>query len=84
MKIVLLPRFEREFKRLPTDIKKLAETKEKLFRVDPFDPRLKTHKLHGEMEEFWSFSLNYKYRVIFTFQNEATAIFYSIGSHDIY
>ncbi len=28
-----------------------------LFIVDPFDPKLKTHKLSGKLKGLWSFSL---------------------------
>ncbi|MCK6462717.1 MAG: type II toxin-antitoxin system mRNA interferase toxin, RelE/StbE family [Candidatus Pacebacteria bacterium] len=84
MKIIYLPRFSREYKKLPADVQDLAERKEKVFRKDPFDPKLKTHKLHGELIGFWSFSINYDYRIIFEFLNKNTVRFYSIGNHDIY
>ena len=84
MKILYLPRFEREYKKLPVDIQRLAEAKEKIFRKNPFNRQLKTHKLHGELLEFWAFSVNYSYRVIFDFHDERTVRFYSIGNHDVY
>ncbi len=36
-----------------------------IFTSDPFDPRLRTHKLSGKLNELWSFSLAYDLRVIF-------------------
>lgn len=84
MKILYLPKFAREYQKLPDRIKDLAEKKEKVFRDNPFDFRLKTHKLRGELKDFWSFSLNQKYRIIFDFQDTDTIRFYSVGSHDIY
>lgn len=47
MKIVYSSKFIREYKKLPSLVKDQAEQKEKLFREDPFDPRLRTHKLKG-------------------------------------
>ena len=52
MNILVLPKFIRQFKKLPPEIKKSAIAKEKIFRQNPFDPRLKTHKLQGELDGF--------------------------------
>ena len=84
MKIFYLPKFIKQYKKLPANIKKLAEEKEKIFRQDSFDYRIKTHKLHGALQGFWSFSINHKYRIIFDFLDKKTIRFYSVGSHDIY
>lgn len=84
MLIIYSPKFEREYKKLPNEIKNIAEQKEKIFRVNPFDLRLKSHKLTGKLKDFWSFSVNYKYRIIFEFANHNTAYFHSVGTHKIY
>ena len=84
MEILYWPKFAKYFKKLPIEIQKIAVEKEKVFRKDPFDPVLKTHKLHGEFREYWSFSVNYKIRIIFKFIDKNTAAFYSIGNHNIY
>lgn len=84
MEILYLPRFAREYKKIPMHIKDLAEKKEKIFRKNPFDSRLKTHKLKGELSEFYSFSINQKYRIIFDIPDNNTARFYRIGTHDVY
>jgi addiction module RelE/StbE family toxin len=84
MIILYSPKFAREYKKLPDGVKTVAEAKEKIFRKDPFDPRLKTHKLTGEFEGFLSFSVNFSYRIIFDFADKNTVRFYRIGTHDIY
>jgi len=84
MQILYLPKFARQYKKLPPHIKTLAKQREKIFRIDPFDNRLKTHKLHGTLETFWSFSIDYKHRIIFDFIDKSTIRFYSIGDHNIY
>lgn len=84
MKIIYLTKFAREYKKLPAEIKEMAEKKERIFRKNPFDTRLQTHKLHGELSDFWAFSINYQYRIIFDFADKNTVRFYSIGKHDIY
>lgn len=84
MEIQYSPKFIRQFKKLSKDIKEESIRCEKLFRENPFDPKLKTHKLHGTMNDYWSFSISYNYRIGFTFVDTNLAHFHAIGSHDIY
>jgi len=85
MEIIYSPKFAREYKKLPRDVKSLAEKQESIFRKDPFDPKLKTHKLKGKFSGFLSFSIGYKYRIIFEFsKNKKTVHFHTVGNHDIY
>lgn len=86
MKIVYTSKFEREYRKLSANVKELTEDKEKIFKKDPFDKRLKTHKLHGKFKEFWSFSVDYKFRIIFEISKENKEIFYfhSVSDHDVY
>jgi len=77
-------KFEKEYKRLSIDIKNLAEKKEKLFRENPHNPILKTHQLTGKLKTYWSFSINYQYRIIFEFISNSEVWFHSVGTHEIY
>jgi len=63
-------------------IDKYAEVLTKL-KTNPFDPSLKTHKLKGELKEFYSCSLTHDYRIIcvFLIQDE-TIVLVDIGSHN--
>jgi len=84
MKILYLPKFAKQYKKLPLQVKLQAEKKENIFRRNPFDKSLNTHKLKGELVGFWSFSIDYSYRIIFDFQDEKTVRFYYVGDHSIY
>ncbi len=84
MEIEYSSKFTRQFKRLPNEVKESALKCEKFFRINPFDPKLKTHKLHGTMKEYWAFSISFKYRIGFTFIDSNIVRFHAIGSHDIY
>lgn len=84
MKIIYSPKFAREYKKLPLKVKRLAEQKEPIFRKNPFDPKLKTHKLGGILKDFWSFCIDYKYRIIFEFAGNDTCYFHSVDDHSIY
>ena len=84
MLIIYSPKFSREYKRIPAAIKIIAEKQEAIFRKNPFDPKLKTHKLKGRLNEFLSFSIGFKYRIIFEFNEKGVVYFHSVGAHDIY
>lgn len=81
MEIFYSPQFLKSFKKLPKEIQDLFRVKEIIFRKNPFNPILGTHKLKGENR--WSFCVTYKIRVIFNFQND-TYILVNIGDHSIY
>ena len=84
MEIEYSPRFQKRFKKLPKEVQEKAIICERLFRKNPFDPKLKTHKLHGTLKEYWAFSISYEYRIGFTFLTGQVARFHDIGTHDIY
>ena len=84
MEIFYSSQFAREYRPLPFGIKEKAKVKEKIFRLNPFDRRLNTHKLKGGLEGFLAFSIDFRYRIIFKFQNNKTVRFYAIGDHSLY
>lgn len=84
MQIYYSSKFAREYKKLPKKIKEGAVGKEVIFRNNPFDSRLDTHKLSGRLKEYWAFSINNTYRIIFEFAKKNTIWFHSVGDHSIY
>ena len=90
MKLVAHKSFKRAFKKL---IKKNPQLQSKVLGIldlledDPFTPSLKSHKLTGDLDGYWSCSVNYDCRIIFTFSQdeeseETLIILVDIGSHD--
>ncbi|MEK7208298.1 MAG: hypothetical protein AAB699_01985 [Patescibacteria group bacterium] len=65
MEIFTRSRFDRRYKKLSPQLKALAKEKEALFRVEPFAPQLRTHKLHGKDTGARAFWINNKYRIKF-------------------
>ena len=56
-----------------------------LLTTDAFHPRLKTHKLKGDLEGSWACSAGYDLRIIFRFvhyQGAEAILLESIGTHD--
>lgn len=84
MQIFYSSTFEKQYRKLPQFLKDTAEEKERVFRSDPFDTSLKTHKLHGKLNKYYAFSLNNKYRIIFDFDDKNNVRFHNVGTHDIY
>ncbi|MFA6376483.1 MAG: type II toxin-antitoxin system mRNA interferase toxin, RelE/StbE family [Candidatus Paceibacterota bacterium] len=85
MRIIYSPRFERSYKKIPDSVKDDAELAEKIFRNNPQDARLRLHKLGGRLSDYWAFSVNFDYRIIFYYGDTKEDIFFDlIGNHDIY
>ncbi|MFA5947885.1 MAG: type II toxin-antitoxin system mRNA interferase toxin, RelE/StbE family [Candidatus Gracilibacteria bacterium] len=76
--------FAKAFGKLPVEIKKQAIEKEKLFRADCFDKKLKTHKLKGQLANYWTFSINHSYIILFEFTEDNSIGLIDIGTHSIY
>lgn len=51
------------------------------FAADPHDALLHTHKLKGELEAYWAFSVDTDLRVLFRWEGDE-AFLVNLGSHD--
>lgn len=65
---------------------RIFETLDRL-ATDPFDSRLRSHKLSGQLEGLWSCWADYDCRIVFTFETdpqseEEQILLIDIGSHD--
>lgn len=76
--------FEKYTKKLSPIERKEVRARLRVFQTDAFDVRLKTHKLHGELRVYWSFSISRQHRIIFRFINATTVLFVDVGGHEIY
>jgi addiction module RelE/StbE family toxin len=76
--------FVRSYDKLEPELK--AEVKEKieLLKSRTNHQALKVHKLQGELKSYYSFSVNYKYRIVFSFINKEEIALLGIGDHDVY
>jgi len=67
------------------NLKEEIQQRVAILREDPSHPKLKTHKLRGELKDFWSFSIEYDLRVLFQYiehEGEKAILLCTIGSHD--
>ncbi|MCR4313764.1 MAG: type II toxin-antitoxin system RelE/ParE family toxin [Candidatus Uhrbacteria bacterium] len=84
MEVFYTSHFKRGAKRLPVSLRPVIEERLELFQEDPFAPTLKTHKLEGKLRDYWSFSVDYRYRVIFSFEGKSKILLHSVGDHSMY
>lgn len=85
MKIKKTKHFQKSFNRLPEVQKKKTEKQLALFFKSMFHASLHTEKLQPHYKNIWSFRVDLKYRVIFTFVPSKDELWLlAIGPHDIY
>ncbi len=84
MRVIYSPRAERDYKKLPPEVKEKAKDAIRRFQKDPFDKVLENHKLKGRLKNLRSFSIDNNYRIIFEFDREGDAHLHKMGDHDIY
>ena len=83
-KIQYTSKFKRRFKKLPKDIQHKAIKREKLFRKNPLNTKLRTHKLKEKLKNYHSFSIDTPYRIVFSLEVQKTVTFIDVGNHSIY
>ena len=77
-------RFKRSYKKMPAHIKESFGAKIDFFKEFPFDSRVGTHKLRGNLTDYYAFCLRDGYRVLFEFEDGNNVLLVNIGSHDDY
>ena len=82
--LVYAPIFVRLLKKLEAALREEVIEKLKLLKNPANHKILKVHKLHGQMEDRWSFSVNYKTRVVFRYISKNEIAILSVGDHKIY
>jgi mRNA interferase YafQ len=89
-KLVWDSSFRRAFRKHTRNVRSLQEqifdTLEQLAE-NPFHPRLKTHKLKGDLEGLWACWVEYDCRIIFMIEPdregmEDAIVLVDLGSHD--
>lgn len=84
MKVYYKPSFVRQLNRLDLALQKEAISKIELFKDKKNHKLLEVHKLKGRLTGFYSFSVNYRDRIIFQYESRNEVVLLAIGNHDIY
>ena len=74
--LVFSSSFKRAFKgiikRRP-ELKERIEERLKMLADDPFNPALRTHKLKGDLSGYWSMTVDYDCRIVFSFEKNQSS-----------
>ena len=85
-KLIFTEKYEKKAKKFFKKHKNLKNKYNKIIfflKENPFHPSLRLHKLKGDLEEFYSVSIDLEYRIIIDFIIIDKQIFLiDIGSHD--
>jgi mRNA-degrading endonuclease YafQ of YafQ-DinJ toxin-antitoxin module len=73
--------FKRRAKKLTREQRTMLTAAVRRFAHNPRDPLLRTHRLKGDLKDYWTFSVDQDLHVVFTWQRDE-AVLVSIGSHD--
>lgn len=82
--ILYSPEFKKDYKKLPALAQKQLKLKGRLFEINPFHPRLRTHKLTGKLGGLCAFSVDFRHRAIFEFLDGGEILLLRVGDHSIY
>lgn len=80
--IFLHKRFEKRYAKLPKKIKELFKERRTLFLVEPENPLLGIHILHGKLNGYKSFNVTGDIRVLYKEIREEVFLFVDIGTHE--
>jgi len=84
MDVNFKPTFVKKFKNLDADLQEEILEKIELFRDTNNHQQLKVHKRSGPLKDRYSFSVNYKTRVVFEYISKKEVVLLAIGDHNVY
>ena len=81
MRIIASSQFMRRARKLKTPRDELLRAALGRFAADPRDPLLRTHKLKGDLADYWAFSVDDDLRVLFRWEGDMCFLV-GVGTHD--
>lgn len=81
MRVVASSHFLRRARKLKPPLDELLRAALGRFATDPQDPLLRTHKLKGDLADYWSFSVDDDLRVLFRWDTD-DCFLTALGTHD--
>lgn len=84
LSIVYTPHFAQQVKALESQLQEETIEKIELFKDPKNHKQLRVHKLKGYFSGRYSFSVNYRIRIVFSYLSKKEAVLLALGDHDIY
>ena len=84
LSVVYKPAFIRQFNKLTTVLQDEICAKVDLLKNPKNHSILRVHKLHGALVGKWSFAVDYKHRIVFTYISKREVVLLVVGDHSVY
>lgn len=84
LSLIYAPIFVRNLNKLENKLQDEVLEKIELFKNPLNHKQLRVHKLRGHLKNCYSFSVNYRYRILFSYANTNEVNILAIGDHDVY
>ena len=84
IQVYFKPTFVKQMNKLEKELVREVFEKIELFKDEKNHQLLKVHKLHGRLSGRYSFSVNYRYRIVFGYESKNEVVLLDVGDHDIY
>ena len=81
MRVVASSHFLRRARKLTPPRDELLRAALRRFEANPQDPLLRTHKLKGDLADYWAFSVDDDVRVLFRWDGDVCFLA-ALGTHD--
>ena len=81
MTIQYMPKFKKQYKKLPKKFQLQFDERIHLFAIDPTNPKLRVHPLRGKFVGYWSMDISGDIRALYIKRGEELIIFGLIGTH---
>lgn len=81
VRVITSSRFLRRARKLKSPRDELLRAALRRFASDPHDPLLRTHKLKGDLGDYWAFGVDDGLRVLFRREGD-TCFLVALGTHD--
>ena len=81
MTIQYMPKFKKQYKKLPKKFQLQFDERIHLFSLDPTNPKLRVHPLKGKFAGYWSMDVSGDIRALYIKRGEELIIFGLIGTH---
>ena len=82
--VFLSPSFDRLARKLEPQIREAVSEVVSEFTNEKNHKRLKVHKLHGRLAGLYSFSVDYKHRIVFQWMSKKQVLLLDFGDHSVY
>lgn len=84
LSVVYTPHFAQQIRAVEPQLQEETIEKIELLKDPKNHKQLKVHKLKGYFYGRYSFSVNYKIRIVFSYLSKKEVVLLALGDHDIY